>query len=211
MDERQYTYWRGAYMEFIFSIDIDTSSVLTLIASHFVANRSAAFRITAHEWFITCNEPSFQLSFITYRPLHFLNGERHICSEFPYCLTWMSDTYIRTSFVSRHVRRWFRHCLGANVFGPSYVSCLYLKQIVGKSKDNTRLTSVTASCTPYSGKRDCFREKINEFHHFARMVAWVYIQHRYAGVCARKYQSFDLAQESTLFCYMSNVIKGFIP
>jgi len=211
MDERQYTYWRGSYMEFIFSIDIDTSSVLTLIASHFVANRSAAFRITAHEWFITCNEPSFQLSFITYRPLHFLNGERHICSEFPYCLTWMSDTYIRTSFVSRHVRRWFRHCLGANVFGPSYVSCLYLKQIVGKSKDNTRLTSVTASCTPYSEQRNCFSRKNKRISSFCANGGLSVYSAKIWWSLSTKIPIIWLAQVPTLFCYMSNVIKGFIP
>jgi len=55
-----------------------------------------------------------------------------------------------------------------------------------------------------------FREQINKFDYFVGMLASVFIQHRYAGVCARKYKSFDVAHASTLLNYMSNVVKGFI-
>jgi len=55
-----------------------------------------------------------------------------------------------------------------------------------------------------------FGEQINEFDYFVRMLASVFIQHRHAVVCVRKYQWFYVAQASTLLSYLSNVIKGFI-
>ena len=66
----------------------------------------------------------------------------------------MSKSYIRTSFVERLIRR-FPDSLGANSLGASHVSCLYLEQKVCRSKDFTRISSLAASCTPYSGQRDC--------------------------------------------------------
>jgi len=55
-----------------------------------------------------------------------------------------------------------------------------------------------------------FREKINEFDHFLRMVSSVFIQHRSNAVWVPKYQWFDLAHVSTLLSYLSNVIMRFI-
>ena len=43
------------------------------------------------------------------------------------------------------------------------------------------------------------------------MLASVFIQHRYAGVCPRKYQSFDVAHASTRLNYIKLLRhKGFI-
>ena len=55
-----------------------------------------------------------------------------------------------------------------------------------------------------------FREQINEFDHFVRMVASVFTEHRSAEGWARKYQWFDLAHVLTLLSYLSNVKKRFI-
>jgi len=38
-----------------------------------------------------------------------------------------------------------------------------------------------------------FPEQINEFDHFVRMVASVFMEHRYVGSWARKYKRFDVA------------------
>jgi len=55
-----------------------------------------------------------------------------------------------------------------------------------------------------------FREEIYEIHHFVRMVASVFIEHRSARYWAPKYQWFDLAHVSKLLSYLSNVIKRII-
>jgi len=52
-----------------------------------------------------------------------------------------------------------------------------------------------------------FREHINELDHFVRMVASVFVEHRYVGGWARKYKRFDVVHESSLLSYMSKVIK----
>jgi len=43
-----------------------------------------------------------------------------------------------------------------------------------------------------------FREHINELYHFVRMVASVFVEHRYVGWWARKYKRFDVVHVSSL-------------
>ena len=55
-----------------------------------------------------------------------------------------------------------------------------------------------------------FREHIYELDHFVRMVASVFVEHRYVECWARKYKRFDEVHESSLLSLVSNVIKRFI-
>jgi len=77
----------------------------------------------------------------------------------------------------------------------------YYSYLIGCiSSVKTRLASVGVSqvYSPYSAHfgghsfviiriSRLFPEQINEFDHFVRMVATVFMEHRYAGVLARKY------------------------
>jgi len=54
------------------------------------------------------------------------------------------------------------------------------------------------------------REHIYELDHFVRMVASVFVEHRYVGCWARRYKRFDEVHESSLLSYVSNVIKLII-
>jgi len=79
---------------------------------------------------------------------------------------------------------------------------------------------LSQDCSPYSAQLTCYsfvitwisrlRERIYELDHFVRMVASVFVEHRYVGCWVRKYKRFDEVHESSLLSYVSNVIKRFI-
>ena len=83
---------------------------------------------------------------------------------------------------------------------------------------SVRLSQV---CGPYSAQLTCYsfvitwisRLFMNIYTNLiisVRMVASVFVEHRYVGCWARKYKRFDEVHESSLLNYVSNVIKRFI-